>query len=94
MRFLTSGGDTRTFLRRRGEVDVGIVEDARWVTGSVVPLPTVMGRRCRTGVGRERLPALDDMCEEAPVSRYHSAVSGVDAVELAAFSAARRAWWF
>jgi hypothetical protein len=38
IRFFTKDGETRMFLRRRGELVVGIEEDARWVTGSVAPL--------------------------------------------------------
>lgn len=74
IRFLTKDGDTRTFLRRRGAVVVAIVDDARWVTDNVVPLPTVMGRELRMRVGRERLLALEDMCKDALVSRHHLAV--------------------
>lgn len=51
MRFLTRDGETRTLLRRRGELELAMVVDARWVTGSEAPLPTVMGGEHGRGWG-------------------------------------------
>jgi hypothetical protein len=74
MRFLTSEGETIIFFRRSGEP--GMDDCARWVTGSNAPLPTVIGgEKCR-GWREERLPEKEAMWDEAPVSRYQSAVCG------------------
>jgi hypothetical protein len=49
-----------------------MVVEARCVTGREAPLPTVMEGEWRRGWEEMKLPALDDMCEEALVSKYHS----------------------
>jgi len=41
-----------------------------------------------------KLPGLDDLWDEAPVSRNHSAVCGPDGGTFAVVRAARRACWF
>jgi hypothetical protein len=47
--------------------------DARWVTGNMAPLPTMIGGELERGVAEEKVPGFEDMCDEAPVSMYHSA---------------------
>jgi hypothetical protein len=52
---------------------VGMEVDARWVTGNMAPLPTMIGGELERGVAEEKVPGFEDMCDEAPVSMYHSA---------------------
>lgn len=74
MRFLINEGETRTLCKWMGVVDVGI---ARWPecrAGSVLPLPKTI--REEEGLRSESIPDEDDMCDVAPVSRYHSLDGG------------------
>lgn len=59
--------------RCKGEEDVGMVV-AVCVIGSLAPFPTVTKVEKGIGVGEESVPEAEDMCVEAPISRYHSPV--------------------
>jgi len=76
IRFLIREGVTRTLWRCREEEDVGMVASAVCVTGNRAPFPTVTKEGKGRGRGEEVIPEADDMCEEAPVSRYQSAELG------------------
>jgi hypothetical protein len=81
IRFLIREGVTRMFLRCKSEEeDVGIVVEAVCVTGSRAPFPTVTKVEKGRGEGDDRVPDADDMCDEAPVSRYHSLAAVFSAV--------------
>jgi len=87
-RFFIREGVTRTLLRYRGEEDVGIVATAVWVTGSRAPFPIVTKEGKGRGRGEEVISEVDDMCDEAPVSRYQSAELGGWVATPAEFRAA------
>jgi hypothetical protein len=73
MRFFTRGV-TKMLHRCKGEEDVGMVVEVVRVTGSLAPFPTVTKVEKGIGVGEESVPEAEDMCVEAPMSRYHSPV--------------------
>jgi hypothetical protein len=69
-----SEGETRTLFRKRVLEVVGIEEEAVWVIGREVPLPTTIRVEEELGQMEVMLPEPRDMCEEAPVSRNQSLV--------------------
>jgi hypothetical protein len=72
IRFFIREGVTRTFLRDRGEVDVGMVAVAICVTGSRPPFPIVTNEWKGRDRGEEVIPELDAMWEDVQVSKYQS----------------------
>lgn len=54
-------------------------------------MPTVIEGEEGVGIGDERLLEVDDICEEAPVSMYHSTVWGPDGGTLVVARAASMA---
>jgi hypothetical protein len=68
-----------------------MVAAAVWVAGSRAPLLTVIKDCNGRGVGEERVPEVDNMCVEAPVSRYQSSALGGLLAALALVNTAYRA---
>lgn len=68
-----------------------MVAAALWVTGSRAPLPTVTKDWNGKWVGEESVPELEDMCVDAPVSRYQLLELGGLVATLALVNAAYRA---
>jgi hypothetical protein len=82
----------RTLRRAREEVEVGIDESARWVTGRDALLPTVTEVGEERGWTERRLLGAEAMCDVAPVSKNQSEVLVLAGGTSTFARAARRAF--
>ena len=89
-RFLIKSGERRTLFRCKALFEVGIKEVPVWVIGNDAPLPTRIEEGIEEVEIEERLAGVEDMWDDAPVSKYQSEVLPAGLAAML-FSAARRA---
>ena len=89
-RFLIKSGERRTLFRCKALFEVGIKEVHVWVIGNDAPLPTRMEEGIEEVEIEEMLAGVEDMWDDAPVSKYQSEVLPAGLAAML-FSTARRA---
>ena len=73
-RFLIKSGEIRTLFRCKALLEVGRKDVPVWVIGNDAPLPTRMEEGIEEVEIEERLAGVEDLWDDAPVSKYQSEV--------------------